>query len=468
MPGFACGWLAALVLLAPAVTIAAPLPVKEARELVENKSFDEIYLAWSSLKPGQHPEGDGPVAQLLLAAARQALEADDPSLALGLSDTARRLDPKSVEACLVNADAAVALDQREAAEAALDRALELAPRSWEVVFRRADYAAQEGQTEAAVKLFRRIPKSHALYGQAAQRAGELDAALAEERSNLAQLARAEAEQKVKQKAAARTAGTGGSGPPPVPARGNSSGAEDAFAPPAGLAARTSANFRIMYQGGARDFASRAQYEQRVLDMFEKSHAQVRSLIGRATTQPTDVVLYTEEEFRFHFGSMFGGGVLGFYSGKIRMNRAENLDHGFYATAVHEYVHAVVDAVASGSGDDVPRWLNEGFARWVERRVAGGDFINRGELMELQTLKARKQLPPLAQLDQAFGGQLVGVAYAKSSAVVEALASTGGLSGIVRVIEAIGRGQPFEKAFAYEFGDTRLSRLDAEVDKLLDR
>lgn len=459
------GRLAALVVVGSTSASAAPLPVKEARALLEQKSFDEVYLAWSALKPGEHPDGDGPVAQLLITAATQALEGKDAVLALGLSDTARRLDPKSVEACLINADAAVALDQRAAAEAALERAMVLAPRNWEVVFRRADYASQEGQTAKAAKLFRRIPRSHALHATASQRARELEAALAEERSNLKELEKAQAELRRKQKAAARTAGTGVSKPPPA-TQATSSETEEA--PLAGVAARTSTNFRVMYQGGARDFAARAQYEQRVLDMFEKAYAKVHALLGRTTAGPTDVVLYTEEEFRYHFGSMFGGGVLGFYSGKIRMNRSENLDHGFYSTAVHEFVHAVVDTIAAGDHDKVPRWLNEGLARWVQRRVAGGDYINYGELMQLKSLKAKQQLPTLSELAKPFRGPHVQAAYAKSSATIEALVSNGGLPRIVRVIEALGAGEPLERAFAFEFGDTRLSRLDGEVDKLIDR
>lgn len=450
-----------LALLVSASAWAKPMPVSKARTLLQTQAFDEIYLAFSSLKPGEHPDGDDVVAEVLNDTARQALDANDASLALGLSDTARKLAPKSVTACLLNAEAAVALDQREAAELALDRALELEPRNGDIIFRRAEYAEEERQHALAATLFRKVPKSHPRYADARQHAARLDKTLAEMATDSAALKVAEAEQKTKQAEAART--TGGS--PTQTATGSAS--SDPML--AGMAARTSRNFRIVYQGGARDFAERAHYEQRVLDMFEKAHAKVRTLLGRATKETVDVVLYTEEEFRFHFGSMFGGGVLGFYSGKIRMNRSEKIDDQFYATAVHEYVHAVVDTLANRTGN-VPVWLNEGLARWTERRVAGGDYINWHELRDLKTFAGRNLLPTFAQLDAPFGemGPLVGAAYAKSSAGIETLSAGGGLPKIVRVIEDIGAGQSFEKAFFQAFGETRLQRLDGEVEKLISR
>lgn len=463
----ACRVLAAfaLVFLISAAAWAKPLPVSKARALLQDRAFDEIYLAFSSLKPGEHPDGDASVADVLNDAARQALDANDPPLALGLSDVARRLAPKSVTACLLNADAALALNQRAAAEKALDRALELAPRNADIVFRRAVHAEEERQHELAATLFRRVPRSHAKYAEAREHASRLDRMIAEMASDLAALKQAEAEQKLKQEQAGRTAG-GSMAPSPMT---TTAGNERNEPMPAGMDARTSRHFRIVYQGGARDFSERAQYEQRVLDLFEKARAKVRALLGRATTETLDVVLYTEEEFRFHFGSMFGGGVLGFYSGKIRMNRADNLDDQFFATAVHEYVHAVVDALSNRTGN-VPVWLNEGLARWTERRVAGGDYVNWHELRELKAFAGRKVLPTFAQLDAPFGqmGPLVGVAYAKSSAGIETLSLGGGLPKIIRLIEGIGSGQAFEQAFLQAFGETRLQRLDAEVEDLISR
>lgn len=451
-----------LAFLFSAAAWAKPLSVSQARSLLQTQAFDEVYLAYASLEPGVHPDGDESVAQVLNDAAQQALDAHDPSLALGLSDIARKLSPKSLVACLVNADAAIALNQREAAEHALDRALQLAPRDGDVLYRRAAYAEEERQPELAAKLFQRVPESHARYADAQENAARLNRTMAEMASDLRALAEAEAEQKRRQQEAGKTAGTTGAS--------TSTLANEGPSPlPAGMTDRSSRHFRIVYQGGARDFAERAQYEQRVLTLFEKAHAQVRTLLGRATTEPVDVVLYTQEEFHLHFGSMFGGGVLGFYSGKIRMNRAEKLDEQFYATAVHEYVHAVVDALSNRTGN-VPVWLNEGLARWTERRVAGGDYVNWHERRELKAFANRGLLPSFEQLDAPFGqmGPLVGVAYAKSSAGVEALSSGGGLAKLVGVVESVGSGQPFEKAFAQAFGETRLQRLDGDVEQLVGR
>lgn len=452
-----------LVVLSLSVVVhAEPMPLAEARALIGKKALDEVYVAFSSIKKGAHPAGDVAVAQLLVEAARAAIEGKDPSLALGLTDKARKLDPKSVDACLANADALLALDQRGAAEDALEAALQLAPKDVAVIFRRADYAEQEGQLDRALELFRRIPASHAQGAIAKARVERIKTALAEEETNLADLAKGERD---------RVAGAPSSlpadpqnAPPPTPTTTGAPPASDGTIPD-GMAARESSHFRIVYSGGQRDFAQRAQYEQKVLDMFERAYSGARTVLGRTSPRKVDVVLYTAEEFRFHFGSMFGGGVLGFYSGKIRMNRAESLDDRFYGTAVHEYVHALVDDVMSGHSDGAPVWLHEGLARWVERKVAGGDHIDFHEKSELKRRAQAGSLPTFASLAGRAATELGGdawVPYAKGACAVETLSTGGGVGRLVRVLEATGKGRTFDDAFGSEFGATRLGQLDAEV------
>lgn len=453
---------ACLVTFAASPSRAAPVTLENGRALLESGSFDDLYLSFSSLASGEHPEGDAGVTTLLLDGAQAALESGDAPLALGLSDAARRISPRSVEACVVNADALVALDQRAAAEAALDAALKLQPGNWELVYRRADYAQQEGQPALAVKLFRRVPKSHTLHEQAVARARRLERAMQEETQAFEQMKVNEAAQRQKQAQAARTAGTGPVTARPPPA------ASPTAAVPDGMTGRSSRNFHIAYQPGARDFAERADYETRVLALFEKAYADVKALLGRGTENPVEVVLYTEEEFRFHFGQMFGGGVVGFYSGKIRMNRADTLDAAFESTVVHEFVHAVVDDVTRGA--DVPVWLNEGLARWVERRVTGSAFITQAERAELLGLSRQGLLPKTTSLTGAFTslGPFVGAAYAQSATAVEALSRPHGVGRVVQVLEGLGRGESVDEAFSAVFGTGRLAGVDDEIAKLIAR
>jgi hypothetical protein len=236
--------------------------------------------------------------------------------------------------------------------------------------------------------------------------------------------------------------------------------------PSGMSQRKSRHFRIVYAGPARDFAQKAHYEQQVLDSLERAQGEVRSVLGRGREAPLDVVLYTSQEFRFHFGGRFGQGVLGFYEGRIRMNISEQIDARFHATASHEYVHAVIDEVAHR---DVPAWVHEGLARWVERKIQGWPPANYAEKERMKELLAQGRLPSFQRMtNQSLVslGDASGAAYAKSAAAVDVLTSGAGPGRLIRMLETMNRGAPFEKAFTGEFGPGRLEGLDDEVARHL--
>ena len=224
-------------------------------------------------------------------------------------------------------------------------------------------------------------------------------------------------------------------------------------------------YRIVYFSSGRDFAQRAQYEQKVLDLFERAYVGVRRTLSRTADGKIDVVLYTADEFRFHFASMYDSGVLGFYySGKIRMNCAEQLDDRFYGTAAHEYVHAVVDDV--GHMGRVPNWYNEGLARWVERRVAGGDWINANERSRLRQAAATGTLATFDEIASGRGGDVM-LPYTKGATAIELLMKGGSIARVLAVVEGVAKGS-FEASFAEQFGAGRLGKLDDEVATFLSR
>jgi tetratricopeptide (TPR) repeat protein len=241
---------------------------------------------------------------------------------------------------------------------------------------------------------------------------------------------------------------------------------------AGQAARSSEHFRIIYSEGKRDFAQKAQYEQRCLDLFERAYQRVVGKLGHNPPERTDVVLYTKEEFALHFGGSFGNNVLGFFAGKIRMNRAEVIDDEFFDTAVHEFTHAVIDSIAGGQSHGIPFWLHEGLARWVEKRTNGEDLYGMSEKLRLKHLAQKGALPPFEMLTHhSFGelGDVAWVAYSKSAVAVDLLMLKGaGIVGLKRVIAAVGKGAAFDEAFGAEFGRTCLGRLDEEVASTLSR
>ncbi len=419
--------------------------------MLASGDLDSLYLAFGAVKPGQHPDGDKRISALLTRAAGEAAMKKDPALTVGFASKARELDPANVDACLAEADAALLLRNRAEAEEALDAALKAAPRNWSLVLRRAKYAREEGDPELARDLLARIPKEAPEAKAARDELAALDAAAEQAAARSLpppdDAQRPAADQgETRSRATAATASTEENLP--------------------GYAARSSEHFRITYSEGQRDFAQKAGYEQQCLDLFERAYDRVHQALGEGTEKPTEVVLYTQQEFSFHFGGRFGNSILGFFAGKIRMNRADIIDDAFFDTAVHEYTHAVIDSMAAGG--HIPVWVHEGLARWVERTSSGNEPAN---LQERRFMKRVNPLPTLAELtDHGFAelsGAMAAVAYAKSAMAVDRIIHSGfGLAGLERAIRGTSK-TPFSESFAAEFGSGRLASLDAEVARALD-
>ena len=453
------------LLVVPVVSPARAEPhfptVAEASSSLASGDLDTVYLAFGAIRHGQHPEGDATVATMLVQGARLAAKSKDWALSVGFASKARYLAPKNVDACLAEADAAIEIKNPGEAEEALQAAVDAAPSNWPLVLRRARFAHEEGEDDLARDFLQRIPPEAPEAAPAQKLLAEMNAALEKSTRARAKLDQTQSEAAPPpQRAAAGASG---------PVARTATAAEGSDAIP-GYAARASEHFRITYSEGQRDFAQKAGYEQQCLDLFERAYARVHQALGQASEHPTEVVLYTRQEFELHFGGRFGNGLLGFYAGKIRMNRADTIDDSFFDTAVHEYTHAVIDSMSGGHR--IPAWVHEGTARWVERMSAGNDPADAAERRHMKHLLVSGPLPPLAFLaDHSFaelGGPMVPVAYAKSALAIDLVTRTGtGLSGLERAIRGVRDGRPFEETFAAEFGSARLGLLDGEVARALE-
>ncbi len=427
--------------------------IAEAEASLAAGDLDGVYIAFGSIKPGRHPEGDDKVALLLVHGARRAAQVGDWALVSGFATKARQLDARNVDAWLVEADAAKAIQHHSEEEDALDGAVKIAPSSWPIVLRLATLARDEKELEKAHDLLNRIPEGVPESATASRMLEEIDATILKAHPAPAPP------------------------PPPLPgpkaryARRDAASVptSEADAPVPGYAARASEHFRITYSEGNRDFAQKAGYEQQCLDLLERAYAKVQRSLGATTDHPTDVVLYARQEFELHFGGRFGNTLLGFYAGKIRMNRADTIDDSFFDTAVHEYTHAAIDSMAQGHR--VPMWVHEGLARWVERTSAGRDPVEAGEKRLLRSFQKSQRMPTLSQLAEHsfmdFQGPMVTVAYEKSALAIDLLTRTGtGLVGLERVFRA-SAGKPFDEAFTDEFGTGKIAALEEEVTSQLE-
>ena len=133
---------------------AAPATSQEARALLAQGAYDELYLRFSAVKPDDLAQGERSlVAKALLEAAQKVPK--DPVLAASLAEKSASLEP-SAAAFLAAGEANLALNQPAAAALALENAIRLAPGLAPALLSRADLALKEGDAVLAEQLYARI------------------------------------------------------------------------------------------------------------------------------------------------------------------------------------------------------------------------------------------------------------------------------------------------------------------------
>ncbi|WNZ66075.1 peptidase MA family metallohydrolase [Myxococcus sp. MxC21-1] len=188
------------------------------------------------------------------------------------------------------------------------------------------------------------------------------------------------------------------------------------------------------------------------------------MLGEVRHAPVDIILYTLAEFQTHFGAARARTVAGLYSDNaIRINDAAELTPQTKATLVHEYVHAALDEFCGGYGNNLPVWLNEGLAEYVEWRYMGGEDPERSVRNYMAQAAKANTLPKLAQME---GSSLImqrnpAIAYATSAVAVRELVKRGGTGRFLTMVREVGQGRPIDEALTEHYGKTRAS-LDEDV------
>jgi len=186
-----------------------------------------------------------------------------------------------------------------------------------------------------------------------------------------------------------------------------------------------------------EVASDEPLARQVVDRLEAAYCRIGKMLGVYPPQPITVVLYTREQFgditRLATWSVAA------YDGRIRVPLGGALEQPAELDRVlsHELVHAVV---ARLGGRTVPAWLNEGLATVLE--PAGSQ--------DLEAALAHTGVrPALSELHRSFGGlstRDVEVAYASAARAVRRLIERRGVTALVALLEDLGRGAPFPRAF----------------------
>jgi hypothetical protein len=192
------------------------------------------------------------------------------------------------------------------------------------------------------------------------------------------------------------------------------------------------HFTVLFEGPAESALA-----DRAVAILEAAYWRIGTALYTYPTDVVTVVLYTREQFRDITQSPEWAG--GAFDGRIRVPVQGALQNPreFERVLSHEFTHALVRSVAPRG---VPVWLDEGLAVQFE----GGDLSKERDRMRRSTRRL-----PLSRLERSFDGLDTGdagLAYAESAVAVRALLDQAGAPAVINLLDAIGRGTPFDEAF----------------------
>ncbi|MGD0152782.1 MAG: hypothetical protein ABSC17_03310 [Thermacetogeniaceae bacterium] len=210
------------------------------------------------------------------------------------------------------------------------------------------------------------------------------------------------------------------------------------------------HFIVKYKRG--DEAS----AQMVLKEAERVYQPLSAYFGYMPDKSVPILIYPD---RVSLNRIFGWGsdesAMGVYwAGVIRVlsprawmedppvNQQQQIFQA-QGPVAHEYVHLLVDYKTGGN---YPRWLTEGLAQYGEEMVARGEPPDRERIaVTVATIK---------QLDGRFDDPVwQDYSYAVAKDLVSSLIERYGPERIRNLLDALGSGQPMDKAFAKTYGIT---------------
>ena len=200
----------------------------------------------------------------------------------------------------------------------------------------------------------------------------------------------------------------------------------------GFSETRTAHFSVRFQGPSDELTAR-----RILDLLEDAYQRIGRQLSAYPSEVVPVMLYTREQFKASSGGP--DWAAGVYDGRIKIPTVGALQQtdALKRTLAHEFTHAVVRQV---SGDAAPTWLDEGLARLLE----SSDPSAATQLLD----RSPRRLPH-ATLEAGFATlppEDVALAYAQSAFAVKKMIDLRGLAAVVRLLQRLGEGIPFDSAF----------------------
>jgi len=433
--------------------------LEDERELLAQSKLLELVERLESRMPPESPDGPKGSPKIARRKERAALALEgstaarrnaDEALALRFATLALRLRPHSAKVAKAYAQVASANHELKAAAIALDTALARHPKDGELVLARATLLTVEKDYAGAIAMLTRLK-------------GSVRWRLAERRIVVLQALQGE------------TPATN-----EVDFKGQDADLRRALRPvesPADARVETasfrvleSEHFKIFYSAHNKDSAARARYEAKVQASLDDAWRRIAGLLQFKPERKIEVVLYTAEEFKLHFGGMGIQSVAGFYNRKIRMNGSETLDEEYDATLLHELTHAFLDDFCGAETPRLATWFNEGFATWTEWELRKG---GERALMEDSRYTMVRELARSIGLKRISDGSLHSLGaetyagYLKGRAAISVLIGTGGgIRRFKRLCEGMAEGKSFDQALREAFGNSIVDGLEEDANALL--
>jgi tetratricopeptide (TPR) repeat protein len=200
----------------------------------------------------------------------------------------------------------------------------------------------------------------------------------------------------------------------------------------GFEERAGAHFNVLYEGST----DRA-LGNHVAAVLEAAYWRIGQTLSTYPPETVNVILYTNRQFRdiTRAPAWSGGG----YDGRIRLpvGGALRSPKSLERVVTHEFVHAVIRTATS---NNVPTWVNEGLASYLE----GPD--RSWATHALRTAPELIRMDDLAGGFDQFDGQTALVAYAESLVAGQLLCEKLG-PNIGTFLQMLGSGHSVDQALS---------------------
>ena len=161
---------------------------------------------------------------------------------------------------------------------------------------------------------------------------------------------------------------------------------------------------------------------------------VRYDLGFSPQQRFSIFVYSSDQFAKIFGPQKN--LVGLYDGKIHLKINERTTSERMSELIrHEYAHMAIFELTQGR---CPFWLNEGLARFEEKKGKAVDFSG------LKRLARQNRLIPLSELSEAFSRleDIIGtnLAYSQVHSLVKYIIDGYGFWKVRKMLALFGKGK----------------------------